>query len=167
MKTQTLTQARLKEILNYDPETGVFTWRVSTNKKIKIDSVAGSRENRGYIIIQFEGKSYKAHRLAWLYINGTLSEKQIDHKDRNKSNNAITNLREATYSENQQNVSRARKSNLTSNTLGVSWDKKANKWRAQIHIPDKTINLGVYESKECAHLAYVEAKRQYHPFGEL
>ena len=74
-----LTQAKLKEVLHYDPETGDFTWQVSTANCIKVGALAGSKDSYGYHKIAIKGKTYKAHRLAWLYTHGEFPEDAIDH----------------------------------------------------------------------------------------
>lgn len=96
-----ITQEYLKSLLEYNPETGVFRWLVK-RKGIRDYDNAGSINNYGYNIIVIDGVKYKAHRLAWLYINGVIPD-EIDHIDRNKSNNAFNNLRECTHSQNMAN----------------------------------------------------------------
>src|SRR5437762_757247 len=93
-----LSQDRLKELLEYDPETGLFKWLQASNGRIKVGDIAGSEDSKGYIIIGIGGVRFKAHQLAWFYIHGEW--RMIDHKDWPRSNNAINNLRPATYSQN-------------------------------------------------------------------
>lgn len=97
-----LTQERLKNLLNYDPLTGIFTWKVTKANK-PIGSIAGSGNN--YITIQIDNKRYRAHRLAFLYMLGRLPKDEVDHIDRNPLNNAWNNLREVSHAENQLNKS--------------------------------------------------------------
>lgn len=98
-----ITQTRLKELLNYDPITGIFTWKISRGGR-NPGSIAGSRDTlRDYITIQIDGTLYRAHRLAFLYMLGRLPEDQVDHIDRCRYNNAWNNLRECTQAENQLN----------------------------------------------------------------
>lgn len=99
-----MTQQQLKEILHYNPNTGAFTWKICPRKSIKEGSIAG-RLSR-YIQIQYKGKKYYAHRLAWLYMYGKLPKNQIDHINRDKTDNRISNLRDVTHFENQQNQER-------------------------------------------------------------
>src|SRR6266704_128840 len=98
-----LTQQRLKELLSYDPLTGVFLWRVKRCNKMPGD-VAGCNKNRNYTVVYVEGKSYRAHRLAWFYMTGEWPATFLDHRDMNKHNNAWENLRLATKSQNQANI---------------------------------------------------------------
>ena len=137
-----LTQKKLKQILNYDPDTGIFTYKVKFCRKIRAGSVAGTLDKDGYIRIKISGKLYKAHRLAWLYVHGYFPEYEIDHKDRNKSNNRINNLRHASSQCNKRNVG-LRQDN-TSGIKGVGWDKKSDKWRVQITVNNKNYYLGLF-----------------------
>jgi citrate synthase len=98
----TLTQEYLKSILDYDLDTGIFTWKVSKANRTKVGDVAGWSYN-GYREIEINNKAYKAHRLAWLYVYGEMPKNLVDHVDGNRSNNKISNLREATYQENSEN----------------------------------------------------------------
>ena len=96
---ETLTQEYLKSILDYDLDTGIFTWKINKAKRTKIGDIAGWSYN-GYREIEINDKKYKAHRLAWLYVYGEMPNKLIDHIDGNRSNNKISNLREATLDGN-------------------------------------------------------------------
>mgnify|MGYP000037034139 CR=1 FL=1 len=158
-----LTQERLKELLHYDPDTGLFTWIKSTNTSIKINSVAGGKTSRGYIQIRADKKLYLAHRLAWLYFYGNFPESFLDHVNEKPSDNRISNLRLATHQENGHNKSTPHKNN-TSGFLGVTWQKLNKKWLAQIRLNGKRKHLGLFNTPESAHKAYLEAKRELHPF---
>ena len=153
-----LTQARLKDILHYDAETGVFTWLVRPNNRIRIGDIAG-RFNGRSTMIRVDGVSYFAHRLAWLYMTGAWPINQIDHIDGNPLNNRIVNLRDVTQSVNMQNLRRAQSRNK-SGVLGVSLDR--GRFRASIDIDGRTTYLGYFSSPELAHVAYLNAKRQHH-----
>lgn len=168
MATAILTQARLKEALHYSIITGKFHWlkRPSAKGVTITTGVAGSMHCRGYVALTLDGKSYLAHRLAWLYVMGAWPANQIDHKDARRANNAWLNLREATNSQNMQNLSGPPKHN-TSGLLGVSLIKSSGKWKSQIKINKKVTNLGHFNTPEEAHAAYVAAKRKLHPFGNL
>lgn len=162
-----LTQAELKAMLYYNPETGMFLWRNQRRPSIKPWDVAGAPMQKGYVQIMINQCNYLAHRLAWLYMTGYWPEDQIDHRDGVKDNNAWANLRSATGSENQQNQVRAPASNKSSGLLGVTWSKPAGKWAAQIKLRGKHVHLGLFEDKHLAHAAYVAAKRELHPFGTI
>jgi hypothetical protein len=160
-----VTQDELKQILFYCAITGHFTWLVSTARRIKIGDRAGTPNEKGYIIIQINGKLYRAHRLAWLYVHGYLPTKQIDHKNGIKDDNRIDNLREATNSENHQNKGK-RKDN-TSGFTGVTFHKPTGKWLAQIGIGGKKHFLGLFNTREEARDAYLKAKSELHTFNPI
>ena len=155
-----LTAERLRSTLDYNPETGVFTWKVG-RRRVKKGSIAGSPNTSGYRYIKVDGRRYIAHRLAWLYYYNEWPKGHLDHKDRNRANNAISNLRECTFSENPQNSTRSRGS---SKYRGVCWCKRANKWVARISVNNKVIYLGVFDDELEAANAYKQAKEKYHPF---
>lgn len=98
-----LTQARLKELLRYDPETGIFTWLVARPNGVTVGSLAGSIGDKGYLIIKVWGTPYKASRLAYLYMTGTFPAVFMDHENRVRSDNRWSNLRQATESQNCAN----------------------------------------------------------------
>lgn len=153
-----MTQKELKEILYYDKDTGIFTWRVRKAYKTKVGGIAGTLEE-GYRYIAMNGKRYRAHRLAWLYTYGELPKGQIDHGDHNKDNNQIKNLRDVTSSQNSKNRSISNRN--TSGTPGVIWHKHTNKWCAQIAVNGKKKWLGVFTSKQKAIKAREIAKVEY------
>lgn len=156
-----LTQSRLKELLHYDQETGVFTRIVTTNNRAKAGSVAGSKTGNGYLQVTIRWRQYSLHRLAWLYVHGTWPESDIDHINGVRTDNRIENLRDVSRSGNIQNTRKAR-SNSTSGVLGVTFDKSRNKWLAAITTEGKRKHIGRFESKDDAQKSYVEAKRIYH-----
>lgn len=158
MKT---TAIRVRELLTYDRETGLFRWR-ATVKAVKAGDIAGSDNGKGYIQISVDGVKYAASHLAWLYVTGIWPALEIDHKDTNRQNNAFLNLREATRSEQCRNV---RHQKVTpSGLLGVT--PRGNRFIAQISVGPrgnrKSQHLGVFDTAEEAHTAYVGAKRPLH-----
>ena len=155
-----ITAERLREVLDYDPETGVFT-RAKGGYGFFSGSIAGSK-NKGYIRIKVDGKLYGAHRLAWLYVNGTLPDGDIDHINRVRTDNRISNLRVASDAENAQNKSKYR--NNKSGVAGVYWHKLTEKWAAQIRVNGVSIHLGCYRDIDEAKAARSEAKAKYHKF---
>jgi hypothetical protein len=155
-----ITQSRLKELLNYDPETGVFTWAVK-RAAVKPGDIAGCT-SEGYWLIKVHGKMYQAHRLAWLWVHGAFPE-MIDHINGVTSDNRLCNLRAATNSQNQAN-SRMRVNN-TSGHKGVVWDKQCRKWAARINVRNRRLYLGVFDNIDAASAAYSAAAKKY--FGEF
>ena len=161
MATHSLTQDRLKDLLHYDPETGVFKNKVTRNPRAKQGSVAGYLNTIGYVVIQIAGEKIHAHRLAWLYVHGNWPANEIDHINRKRNDNRIANLRDATRSENIHNASESPRN--TSGYRGVTWNSRRKKWQAQIMANKKYLFLGLYHCpKQAAEV--VEAKRQIlHP----
>ena len=154
-----LTQARLKYLFTYDPETGTFVRNVSICSR---GQAAGSANGDGYLLTQIDGNSYRCHRLAWFYVHGCWPVGEIDHIDGNSSNNQIANLRDVSRCLNQQNLKKARK-NSKSGLLGVRFNKTLSKWAAQIWINGRQTHLGYFLTAESAHAAYIDPKRQLHP----
>ena len=161
-----MTQTQLKQLLNYDHETGIFTWLVSSAVRIKVGSVAGNIEGKsnGYVQIVIRGKSYKAHRLAWLYIFDKFPENMIDHINGIRSDNRIFNLRDVTRSENSQNQKKSQLGSA-SNLLGVTWHKC--QWRARVMLNGKDIHIGYFDCKYKAYNAYLNRKRMIHAACEI
>lgn len=160
-----ITAARLREVLHYNPITGVFTWRVRTSTCVQVGDVAGGSGSGGYIDIRIDGRKHGAHRLAWLYMTGELPEHEIDHENTCRSDNRWDNLRDATHAQNMQNLRKAPSHN-TSGFLGVSEDRRGL-WRAQIMVGGRNKSLGYHQTQELAHAAYLEAKARLHPFQTL
>ena len=132
-----LTQARLKELLHYDPETGLLT-NVTERGGKKAGATAGALRPNGYVQVCVDYSMYRAHRLAWLYMTGEFPPDDVDHINGVRNDNRWVNLRAATRGENMQNQ-RGPRSNSKSGLLGVSWSKQGKKWIAQIKV-DKHAN---------------------------
>ena len=161
-----LTAERLRELLHYDPETGIFTWLNSSSGRgrvIKAGAIAGVGRGHRYIRIGFFGYRNYAHRLAWLYVYGKFPVNHIDHINGNGHDNRIKNLREATHAENHQNT-KIRVDNSIGFT-GVYFHKTTGKWRAAITANKKTHSLGLFRTPELAYEAYLEAKSKLHAFN--
>lgn len=155
-----LTQQELKLNLSFNPETGIFTWLVANNGRVKVGMIAGSLSSTGYLYIMIDRKNYKSHRLAWLYMTGEWPKKMIDHIDGEKSNNRIVNLRDCNQSQNMQNM-RASKINA-SGYKGVSWHNATSKWRSRAKLKRKQYHLGLFEHAEDASQAYQNFAKQNH-----
>lgn len=153
-----LTQDRLKAMLNYDPETGNFTW-LQNRCKVKAGSLAGYKD-RGYILIRVDQGRYLAHRLAWFYMYNEWPEEDIDHINGCPSDNRINNLRKASRSENLRNIG-VRKNSKTG-VAGVSYCKASGKYRVSIRATGKRITVGLFETVEEGAKAYREAAEKYH-----
>ena len=158
---QPLTQKRLVDLLQYNPDTGIFFWKSGT-RKIKVGSVAGTKNGRGYIQICINGKLYMAHRLAWLYVHGDMPSMDIDHIDGNRANNEFTNLRHVSRSINLQNQRDVRGGKAQNAKLGASFVKSTGRWHARIKVGNKQLSLGCFSSMQEAHEKYLLAKRTMH-----
>lgn len=140
-----LTQSRLKELLHYDPETGHFTWLVSRNQIAVAGSRAGSPNSDGYIKVKIDGVLRSAHRLTFLYMTGE-TPTEVDHSNRNRSDNSWPNLRPASRRENMGNVGLL--DNNTSGHRGVTWNKQVGKWKVQGTRDGRRIHLGYFKHLE-------------------
>jgi len=163
VKKSELTQERLQELLDYDPETGEFRWRVRKKRGHSVGDIAGCRARSDSWSIRIDGRSYQAHQLAWLYMEGEWGEPVIDHRDGNPLNNRFSNLRLSTYSDNAANRGRMRSN--TSGFKGAVFDPRTDKWRAQISKDGRRYCLGRYATAEEAHEAYAAKAREL--FGEF
>lgn len=154
-----LTAARLRKILDYDPLTGVFRWKVRRGP-IMAGVAAGTMRPNGDIRILVDGKGYYAHRLAWLYVHGRWPKEQVDHINRDRSDNSLGNLREAAHGQNRANSIKNR--NNKSGYKGVCYRPNLGLWVAQITHKKTVIYLGCFDSPQKAHVAYVGAASRLH-----
>lgn len=163
MASASLTAARLRELLHYDPATGIFSRR-TTFRQWKAGAPVGSTMVKGYTAVWADGRHYSAHRLAWLYVHGEWPAEQIDHRNGDKADNRIANLRVVTGSVNQQNRIKCQANNSTG-MLGVHRWKQY--FRADIHVDGRQKSLGYFKTPEEASQAYIEAKRRFHEGNTL
>jgi hypothetical protein len=138
-----ITQSELKQILHYCPNSGVFTWLVNLGSRARIGSIAGCDDGQGYRVIRVGGKSQGAHRLAWLYVNGTWPSQMIDHINRDKADNRIANLREVDKSTNAMN--RGAQCNNKLGIKGVCWSKSNRRWMARTQAGN-TVHQGHFDT---------------------
>lgn len=155
-----ISQEELHKILEYEPLTGHFRWKVAKGYKIKVGSIAGSPTGRGYIRIVIDNKKYMSHRLAWLYTFGEWPPKFIDHVNGDKSDNSLTNLRVATRSENGYNTTTPK--NNTSGIKGVHWHVGEEKWRGRMNVDGIEVQVGKWDNLEEAALAMEKARKDLH-----
>ncbi len=162
-----ITQKRLKELLDYDPATGIFRWKVNRAAKHPGDIAGCIKVDSGYVIIGLDMRLYRAHQLAWLWMIGRWPRQFMDHRDTNKSNNRWKNLRLATKSQNMANMSAP--IHNTSGLKGVSryrqGDKWGKSWQAGIQINGCSKHLGHFTTMKEAHAAYIVAAKKF--FGEF
>ena len=146
-----LTLEKLKSILNYNKETGIFNWKISMKGTCQ-GTIAGNTRPDKYQRIVIDGKYYYSHRLAWMYVYGNFPETNIDHINRNPNDNRIKNLRLATTKQNLENTSISKKNKT--GFKGVCWDKQKNKFRASITHNKKLIHIGFFANAKDASVAY-------------
>lgn len=161
-----ISARRLREVVIYDPTTGLMTARVDRGSRVRAGQPLGARHGCGYLNIQIDGRLYMVHRLGWLYVHGAWPKGDIDHINGVRDDNRIENLRDVTRSINCQNQRRAQASSRTG-LLGVSIDKaKRNRpspYVAAISYGGRTHYIGAFKTPELAHAAYLAEKRRIHP----
>jgi hypothetical protein len=166
-----LTAEELRALLDYDPVAGVFIWKTRTEmtREDKIFNtkcagrLAGTHDDNGYNQIRIHGYTYRAHRLVWLHVYGRWPLHVIDHENGVTGDNRLSELREATRAENQQN--QKLNSRNKSGVDGVSWDKKREKWRVCIGVDGKHNHIGRFSDFDEACAAHVKAKANFHKFN--
>lgn len=162
---KTISVARLREVLNYDPETGIFTWKTRIAMRSVVGTVAGRINSNGYRRITIFRQSYQAHRLAIAYIEGAFPPCHVDHINGNRLDNRYVNLRHATPEDNQQN--RALGRNNASGYVGVHLHKNSGRWMAHIVRQGVSTHLGYFDTPEEANVVRCEAKKQIHTFNPV
>ena len=161
-----LTQAELRLLFDYDPETGMLTRRVQTSSNAAAGCQAGYTNGGGYIRVGLHRRSYGAHRLIWLYVYGCWPAREIDHVNTCPSDNRLCNLREATRRQGLHNTSRRRDNR--SGIKGVRWSQRHQRWVAKLNRPDGSVFQRRLRSKEAAAAAYAqEAARQFGEFARV
>lgn len=162
MSIKILTQVRLKEVFDYDPITGAFTRK----RKTAVRGINAAFPNdRGYCRTGIDRKRFLTHRLIWFYVHGVWPTYEIDHINRDNSDNRLINLRDVSPSENQHNHGKA--INNTSGFAGVSWDAFNRKWTAAITADRKHYFLGRFSCPKAAAAAYQTAKYIHHPTAPI
>ena len=159
-----LTLGYLQSILDYDPETGIFRWKVQRNQNARPGSVAGRTDSHGHIQITVDGTAYGAHRLAWFMMTGELPPLDIDHENRNRSDNRFVNLREATRRQNVHNQP-ARRTSQTG-IKGVYPHKQSGKYAASLKRTGRPRHIGFFDTvEEAAEAVRFEILREHGAFA--
>lgn len=157
-KEKLLDHNELLSLIKYDPDTGIFTWKVARGPRAA-GALAGNLQTNGYYQIRINKKLYLAHRLAWFYIFKEWPEGVVDHIDRNTTNNRLDNLRDVTQAKNTYNSTIP--SHNSSGFKGVSFSKQKGKYEAYISLNNKKKNLGLFNTAEEAYAAYTKAVDMY------
>lgn len=160
-----LTQERVRELFDYDAENGILIRKKDEYGRVVNRPCGHKPINRGYGEVGIAGKTYKVHRIIWLWYYGDWPVNFIDHINQNKMDNRIENLRDVSNSENIQNTKLY--STNSSSYPGVSFNKHANKFMAYIWINNKRLYLGYFATAEEAFLAYQLAKIEHHPTSPI
>jgi hypothetical protein len=154
------TQERLQELFEYSVTTGLLYHRQGRRKGLPAGGQSGKAHQR-YIHVWVDRELYRAHRVIWCLVTGDdPKELQIDHADCDSTNNTWCNLRIATSSQNRFNQKLTVAN--TSGFKGVSWDKRCGKWLAKITYQHMKVRVGLFDTPEEAHAAYVEAAQRLH-----
>ena len=159
MTAKIITQDRLKELLYYNKQLGVFVWKKTNSNRARVGSIAGSATHSGYMRIKVDKVENQAHRLVFLYINGALPEARIDHINGVRDDNSLSNLRLASQSENMRNTAISKRN--ASGIIGLSWHKKGEKW--QVQITHKHLGLFSDFFEACCARKSAEVEYGYHP----
>lgn len=158
-----LDQSRLKELLHYDPETGIFTWLKPTSNRVKVGAVCNTVGPIGYVVIGVLGKRLYAHRLAWLYMTGGWPSDQVDHANCDKLDNRWSNLRVAGKTKNMQNI--GLRANNSSGFTGVGFHAQTGRWRAYIADSGNMVHVGLFDTIDQAVAARESAAKSH--YGEF
>lgn len=162
MRQSSVPEERFRDLIHYNAVTGIFTWLVDRGGRRRVGTPAGTPDRHGYICIVIGRRNFKAHRLAWFFVYGKWPDKDIDHIDGHPSNNAISNLREATTSQNLANG--RRRSKNKSGFKGVV-RTSSGRWAAHIRSNKRCRYLGSFDTPEEAHAVYWQAAQE--TFGEF
>lgn len=154
---------RVKQLFDYNPETGSLTWKIQRRGRARKGSEAGTIHPKGYVRVSVDNVDYLAHRIIWVLSHGEPPEGAvIDHINGNPSDNRLHNLRMTTPQGNVHNQVDAHKGN-SSNLIGASFHKPTRKWISRIKLNGKDKYIGLFETPEEAHEAYMKHKKLMHP----
>lgn len=145
-----------RSLWRYDPETGVLYWAVFASSRATVGSPAGCLDSEGYVIVGYAGRRYKAHRLIWLIVTGEFPPEEIDHINRNPSDNRLSNLRCVTRKQNNENLASRREASFR----GVHWFPRTSKWVVKFTHLGKRRSLGYFDSLLDAVAIRIRAERE-------
>lgn len=164
MNVNNITVEEIRKLFNYDKDTGIISWANKKSSRVLIGNEAGYKRLSGYRQILINRKAYQSHRVAWAIIYGEWPNCQIDHINGIADDNRILNLREATPSENRQNIGKVVSK---SGVIGVTWHKQSKRWQSSIKLNGRSYYLGLFETIESASKAYKKAKTELHKFQPI
>ena len=145
-KEAALSLEEARRLFDYDPETGLLVRKIRTSNRIRVGEVVGSFTRQGYLHVKVKSILYRLHRLAWFIHYGKWPNDQLDHINRDRTDNRIANLREVDNAENNKNKSMP--TNNTSGVIGVYWHSRLEKWQSSIMVSQKQIHLGFFDTFE-------------------
>ena len=150
------------DIFMYNPETGILQWKIKPYKgRVNIGDIAGNDNVKGHLRVKYKNKTMFVHRIIYEMHYGAVPHgMQIDHKNGNKSDNRLSNIRLATAAQNSQNIKKPLRN--TSGCVGVDFNKSSGKWMARISKQMNRIVIGYFDTKEEAYAARVAAEKEYH-----
>jgi len=154
-----ITYQIVKGLFNYEPDSGISTWKIKPSRAVNAGDIAGSINSKGYLHTRISGKVYFNHRISFLWYHGYLP-KYVDHKDTIPLHNWISNLRECSHSQNNFNIKISK--NNKSGVKGVCWNKSAKKWHAQLQVNRKSIHLGLFVDLKEAEKTIKAARLELH-----
>lgn len=140
-----LTQARLLELVHYDPATGEFRARVQRGNR-KVGALLGTLTSHGYLKVTIDGEASYLHRFAWFYMTGAWPEGDVDHINGNGADNRWSNLREAAHFQNMHNV--GLRADNSSGVRGVYFNRQKKRWQASVTVNGRRVSLGRFKSLE-------------------
>lgn len=154
-----ITLARLRELLDYNPATGLFTRRIRRGNNTKAGEVVGSTDKDGYLTVMLDGVVYRLQRLAWIYVHEVWPDGVVDHRNRVRDDNRIDNLRDVPQGTNMQNQLLPR-SKTGTGFLGVT--RNGGRFQARINVKGRPVQIGTFDTPEEASAAYWAAKGRLH-----
>jgi hypothetical protein len=162
MAADIIDPSRVRELFDYNPETGRILWKSKPCRRIVPGTIAGRIDGHGYWQIRFNKRSYQAHRIAWAHVHGVWPKADIDHINGIRADNRLCNLRDVPRSVNSENQRKARRDNKSTGVLGVTVHKPTGLFVAFITVAKRQRNLGYFKTLDEASQAYLKAKRELH-----